>query len=90
MEREDLIEVYRALSVVVVSLDHFGSWSADQDPALATAALPKMLDEIDIFHRLANARRVLDAYFGRALGDDNMDELERELHDETGYWSAPS
>jgi hypothetical protein len=90
VDRADLVEVYRALEVVVVSLARFGSWSADQDPAHAGVALTKMHDDIDVFRRLSNARQVLASYFDDTPGDDDMDELEREMRDESGYWNSPS
>jgi hypothetical protein len=37
--------------------------------------------------RLAPARRILDGALSRELGEDDMDELEREFQD-IRYWSG--
>ena len=43
--------------------------------------------EWDVFGRLAEARALLGDYFSRERGPDDLEGLERELHD-VRYWSA--
>ena len=89
VDRSDLVEVYRSLNLVVVSLARFGSWMADQTPEDAAAGLVRLHDDVALFRLLATARQTLDAYFDHAIGQDDMDELERELASEDRYWIPP-
>ena len=88
VDRSDLVELLRTLDVVVVSLDRIGSWSADQRPEDAAAALMMLHVEMGVSHRLASARRIVDAYFSHEVGDDRMDDAERAVAG-VEYWTAP-
>ena len=75
------------LNLIVVSLDRIGSYYSEcKTVEEYHALLSNFLDEWKIFRKLANARKILDSAFSRELGDDDMDELEREFQD-LQYWS---
>jgi hypothetical protein len=48
--------------------------------------LADFIFEWRVLGRLAKARMILDSAFSRELGEDDMDELEREFKD-LQYWS---
>ena len=89
VNRSDLVEVYRSLNLIVVSLARFGSWMADQTPENAAAGLMRLHDDVDLYGLLAAARQSLDTYFDDAVGHDDMGELEREVAAEDRYWVPP-
>ena len=86
LDREDLLKVLRNLEVVVVSLDRVGSYSSDLSKETQNELLADFIDRWEVFDKLAESRGILSEYFGRALGDDDMDELERALQD-VEYWN---
>lgn len=77
----DLVAVLRHLETIVVSLDHLGSATAEQSDAERADVLLQFMVEWGVFGRLADARAILSDYFSRESGGDDMDELEREMHD---------
>lgn len=87
VKRRDLVEVYRQLELLVVSLDRIGSASHDADEEEIASVTYRFIVEWDVFSRLARARRILDPYFSGILGSDSTDALEREFQD-TEFWSV--
>ena len=49
--------------------------------------LSDFFQDWSVFRKLASARMILGDAFSRELGDDEMDELEREFQD-LQYWSV--
>ena len=88
VDRDELLEVVRTLNVLVVSLATFGAWTYDQDPRTVDGAFRQMVDDLEMYSRLAKARAVLSEYFDRTIGADDMNQLERELEHEK-YWQPP-
>lgn len=87
-KRKDIIKVLADLDVMVVSLDRIGSYYDDCKTVEEYHALSSnFLDEWKILRKLANARKILSLAFSGELGDDEMDELEREFQD-LQYWSV--
>jgi hypothetical protein len=85
--KKDIIKVLADLNMMVVSLDRIGSHYSDCKTVEEYHALSSnFLDEWKVLPKLANARKILDSAFSGELGDDDMDELERELQD-LQYWS---
>ncbi len=76
--------------MMVVSLDRIGSQYSEHEGRKSDEELNALLADfifgwsVDI--KLANARKVLDTAFSRELGNDEMDELEREVKN-LRYWS---
>jgi hypothetical protein len=87
VQRRDLIAALRQIEMVVVSLDHIGSATADASDTEQALVLRRFMIEWGVFGRLAEARALLGDYFSREPGHDDMEELERELHD-VRCWSA--
>lgn len=77
--RSDIVQVLRDLNILVVSLDRIGSFSHDLSRSEAAALLGDFFDAWDVGRRLARTRRILSKPFSTELGDDDMDELEREF-----------
>jgi hypothetical protein len=86
-DREKLLLAIRYLDSIVVSLDRVGSLSTDVTKRKGNDLLAQFHSEFDVFRKLSKARGILFDAFDRQLGDDDMDELERELYDNE-YWSA--
>lgn len=89
VERDDLIEVFKALSLAVVSLDRLGSYRNIVDLQTWERAVAEWTVQSGIASELATARGLLDRYFDHELGDDDMDELERACHG-LAYWRPPA
>ena len=86
--RKDIIQVLADLNLMVVSLDRIGSYYSKCKTVEEYHALSSnFLDEWKILRKLANVRKILDSAFSSELGEDDMDELEREFKD-LQYWSA--
>ena len=85
--KKDIIKILADLNMMVVSLDRIGSYYSQCATEEEYHALSSnFLDEWKIFRKLANARKILDTAFSNELGDDEMDELEREFKD-LQYWT---
>ena len=85
--RKDIIKILADLNVLVVSLDRIGSYYSECKSKEEYQALSSnFLDEWKILPKLASARKILDSAFSSELGEDDMDELEREFQD-LQYWS---
>jgi hypothetical protein len=78
-KREDIVAVLRDLETIVVSLDRIGAAAEQLGSREYERASSDFLDEWDVARKLIRARRVLSAAFSDEIGDDGMDELEREL-----------
>ncbi|MEP7336601.1 MAG: hypothetical protein ABI977_02460 [Acidobacteriota bacterium] len=85
INRADLIEVLRDLNTIVVSIDRIGSCIGDTGEEVNDRLLLEFFDQWDVWKKLSNIRTKLSEPFSRELGEDNMDELERELQD-VPYW----
>ena len=88
--KKDIINILRDLNMIVVSLDRIGSEYSEHSRRKSdeelNALLADFIFEWNVPEKIANARKVLDEAFSRELGDDDMDELEREFQD-LQYWS---
>ena len=69
----------------MVSDDRLGSRIAGLPTEDAHELILKYWTEFSPFQRLAEAHEILSHAFSEELGDDDMDELERELQD-NDYW----
>ena len=88
VDRNDLISSLRDLNTIVVSLARIGSFAAGaEDVSLEDKLTVDFLRDWDVFRRLASVREKLSAPFSDELGEDGMDELEREMK-EIPIWSV--
>ena len=91
-KRRDIINILRDLNLIVVSIDRIGSVEAElrekgKPENEGIALLSDFFQDWGVFRKLASARMILGDAFSRELGDDEMDELEREFQD-LQYWSV--
>ena len=86
VDRVALLTALRNLESVVVSLDRIGATASEVSPEEYKETVVHFLHDWKVFAKLAEARRLLSDPFGNEVGDDGMDELEREL-DSVEYWS---
>lgn len=86
VKRGGLIEVFRQLEFLVVSLDHIESAFRDSSDEEEAHATRRFIVDWGVLRRVSEARFILDAYFSRERGPDGMSDLERELRG-MRYWS---
>ncbi len=86
VKRTDLLLVLKHLETLVVSLDRIGSSSVDMGQSESDIMLREFIDDWSVCRKLSESRTVLSKYFSTDLGDDDMDELERELQG-VPYWT---
>ena len=79
--RATLLRVISHLETIVISLDRIGSSSEPNTDRV----LVDFINDWSVFQRLAECRGLLSELFSRELGEDDMDELERELRN-VPYW----
>jgi hypothetical protein len=89
-DKELMIGMLRDINLMVVSLDRIGSeygeWEDRPDEAELNQWLADFIFEWKIPEKLSLIRMHLSDQFSYELGDDDMDELERECQD-LQYWS---
>lgn len=86
-KRSDIIDILRDLNMMVVSLDRIGSeYSTRKSDEEYLTLTSNFIDDWDITRKLARMRQTLSDAFSYKLGEDDMDELEREFQN-LRYWS---
>ena len=85
IDRSALVTALRNLETIVVSLDRLGSCATEMNEEEYKESLVAFLADWDVFAKLSEARRLLSEPFETELGNDGMDELERELEGIT-FW----
>lgn len=87
--KKDIIEIYKDLEHIVVILDKMGSHFNEPDQIEVGALVLDLFSlEEKLFQKISNARRILGKSFSREVGEDDMDELERECQS-IEYWNIP-
>ena len=85
-EKTDILKILRHLEEMVVSLDRIGSAHNDLPKNIWEKALVDYVCDSKLAYRLAESRKILSSQFSDEIGDDDMDELEREMQD-IKHWS---
>lgn len=85
-KKEKMIQVLRLVEQILISLDHIGACYPDVDQRTFNNLLANFICDWKVMPKLAEVRSILSEKFSDELGDDDMDELERELKD-IKYWS---
>ena len=81
-DREKIVQIARDLNVLVVSTDRIGSAYDDcENDEQYNAMFVRFFDELGFHKKLVAARRVLFDAFSYEVGEDGMDELERNFQD---------
>lgn len=89
-DRKKIIQIIKDLNVLVVSTDRIGSAHHDRESdEQYNAMFVRFFDECGFFRKLAEARAVLSDAFPYETGEDEMDELEREMQN-LKYWGNES
>ena len=83
--RSTIVHVLRDVEMLVVSSDRVGSSIAELSIEEQNRVLRAFVDDWNVFGRLSRIREILGDAFSREVGDDGMDELERELQD-VPFW----
>jgi hypothetical protein len=84
-----MIEVLKHINGIVVSLDRLDSAHADMPFDLWKEAVVDYFMKSEALKALPECRTILSAPFPTELGEDDMDELEREMQG-SEYWSFRS
>jgi hypothetical protein len=87
----ELIEVFQELDLLVVSLHKMGSYYGEDEnwnKREYEKETTRFIDECRVTGRLAKIRRILEEKVDDTLGDDNMDDFEREM-EHLKYWEKP-
>ena len=86
LDRSKLVAVLRDLEMIVLSLDRIGSSEQDMSEVEFWEASSRFLRDWSVARRLLTARMMLSEPFSDELGPDDMDELERLVHD-VPHWT---
>lgn len=89
LSREQMIELFKLLSTLVVSLDRLGSAHADASRERLNEATVQFLLEWGMFRRLAAARGLLGDALSAGLSEEEELRLEDELNDHS-HWTPAS
>lgn len=87
IKKADLIDILRDINMIVVSIDRIGSCAPETGRAANDRLLLEFIDQWDVWRKLSEIRAKLSESFSSELGEDNMDELEREMQD-IPYWTS--
>jgi hypothetical protein len=89
VETADLIEVWKVLEALTVSLDRMGYYWLKEGEEAAQQELHKYLNP-KMFRRISKARSTIDAML-LACDPSNYEYLERlaQNEDDIGYWQGP-
>ncbi|AGF57451.1 hypothetical protein B0P06_004250 [Clostridium saccharoperbutylacetonicum] len=93
---DELKEVLEELEMILISLHKMGSYYGEKFHTYGEEMYrgeyeketTRFIDEWRVCEKLAKVRSILSDRFDRTLGEDYMDDLEREM-DEIRYWSKP-
>jgi hypothetical protein len=84
--RSTILEALRVINEFVVSIDKLDRIAHDHGREAWEHEVVRFLCSHEIDKKMAGVRRALSEPFPTELGDDDMDELERELAD-VPYWT---
>lgn len=82
------IEILKEINLILVSLHSMGSYYINSDTREYEKETTRFIDEWRVTNRLARIREILSRKFNNTLGDDDMDDIERELENLI-YWERP-
>lgn len=91
---DELKEVLGELEMIIISLHKMGSYYGDKFDTYGEEMYrgeyeketTRFIDEWRVCKKLGKVRSILSERFDRTLGEDDMDDLEREM-DEIRHWS---
>lgn len=83
-----ILKVLKKLDYILISLHRQGSYYAGSDKLDYEKETTAFIDNSRVCDRLANIRRILTEQVDTAVGDDDMDDIERICQDIL-YWRKP-
>jgi hypothetical protein len=86
IRRNALLSALRVIETIVVSLDRMGACAHEFSEQQNNAILARFIDDWDTTRKLLYARHLLSEPFSREIGEDELNELEREM-ESVPYWS---
>ncbi len=87
IEKKEIVRMLKDLEYMVVSLDRIGATHVEVSKEIFNKYLSDFIIDWDVTNKLSSMRSFLSSFFSEELGDDDMDELEREMQD-VQYWSV--
>ncbi len=85
-DKDSIVKILKDINEFVVSLDQINKVYHEFGDSAWQEELIHFINERKLSQRLAHVRSVLSGPFSNELGDDDMDELEREMSD-VNYWT---
>ena len=82
----EVIKILKDINEFVVSMDQINKIHHDHTEEEWGDALLDYLHENKVSERLSQIRSILSKPFSNEVGEDDMDELEREM-ESVNYWS---
>lgn len=90
----EAIDIIREVNYILISLNNIAHHYYNE-PIITDSRRMEyeretttFIDNNKITHKLAEVRRIISTKFNDDLGDDDMDDIERET-EKTRYWEKP-
>lgn len=85
---EETIKILKEVEYILCSLHDMGSYYADKDIREYEKETTRFIDKSRVTSRLADIRKLLTEKIDLELGNDDMDDIEREMI-KIPYWRQP-
>lgn len=85
---DETIKILKEIEYILCSLHDIGSCYIDKDIREYEKETTKFIDESNVTSRLADIRKLLTEKIDLELGNDDMDDIEREMI-KIPYWRQP-
>ena len=89
LTKTELLEILKELNVIVVSLDRIGSYHSEISEQESNKIISDFINNWDVFRKLANIRRILDAKLNEHINTVTREKLDEEF-EALEYWSLHS
>lgn len=92
----EVIDILSEVEYVLISLRNISRYYcadssgaiSDEDKLKYYEVTSNFIDDDKVTHRLAKIRKIISEKFNDDLGDDDMDDIEREM-EKLEYWMKP-
>lgn len=84
------MEALAEIEFILISLRKMGTFYRDKPVEDYRKATTDFIDDFAVTHRLAKVRTLISQPFDSALGDDDMDDLERYMQKLRFWQPEPS
>ncbi|WP_420231638.1 hypothetical protein ACN079_20760 [Pseudomonas sp. ABY48] len=76
---ESALEALAEIEFILISLHKMGSYYSDKPVEQYQRATTEFIDNEKVTQKLAKVRRIISEGFDTALGEDDMDDIERRM-----------